>query len=139
MKYLTRLFMALHVALYRLSGGKLGGEMRGFTVILLTTQGRRSGKSFTTPLGFFEHPDGYVIVASNGGRPTHPAWYFNLKSNPQVTLQVFDKNLSSTAEILSGEARRQMWQQVIATAPAYAEYEQKTTREIPLVLLRSVE
>jgi F420H(2)-dependent quinone reductase len=135
-KYLFKLFLALHVGIYRLSGGKLGGSMSGFRVLLLSTTGRKSGKAHTIPLGFFDHKDGYVIVASNGGQPTHPAWYHNLKSNPQVTVQVLDKVISVTAEVLSGETRAQAWQQVIATAPAYAGYEKKTTREIPLVLLR---
>jgi deazaflavin-dependent oxidoreductase (nitroreductase family) len=128
--------MAFQVFFYRLSGGKMGGEMRGFKVLLLTTTGRKSGKTRTTPLGCFDHKDGYVIVASTAGQPTNPAWFHNLKSNPQVTVQVLDKVISVTAEVLSGEARTQAWRQVIATAPAYADYEKQTTREIPLVLLR---
>jgi deazaflavin-dependent oxidoreductase (nitroreductase family) len=136
MKTLFKLFMAFQVWMYRISGGKLGGTMRGFKVLLLSTTGRKSGKTYTTPLGRFDHKDGYVIVASNAGLPTHPAWYFNLKSNPQVTVQVLDQVISATAEVLSGEARTQAWRQVIATAPAYANYEKKTTREIPLILLR---
>jgi len=134
-KYLFKLFMALHVGLYRLSRGKLGGSIRGFKVLLLTTIGRKSGKAHTTPLGFFDRQGGYVIVASNGGQPTHPAWYHNLKSHPQVTVQVFDQVIPVTAEVLAGEARAQAWQQVITTAPAYANYKKQTTREIPLVLL----
>jgi len=110
--------------------------MRGFKVLLLTTTGRKSGKARTAPLGCFDHQDGYVIVASNAGQPTHPAWYLNLKSNPHVTVQVLDKVIPVTAEVLSGKARAQAWQNVIATAPSYAAYEKRTTREIPLVLLR---
>jgi F420H(2)-dependent quinone reductase len=136
MKYFAKLFFAFSVWIYRLTGGKLGGSMGGSRVLLLTTTGRKSGKAHTIPLGCFDHKDGYVIVASNGGQPTHPAWYLNLKSNPRATVQVLDKVISVTAEELSGEARAQAWQQVIATAPSYANYEKKTTREIPLVLLR---
>ncbi|MGE5223019.1 MAG: nitroreductase family deazaflavin-dependent oxidoreductase [Omnitrophica WOR_2 bacterium] len=135
MKSLLKLFMAFHVWIYRLSGGRLGGNMRGFKILLLTTIGRKSGKAYTTPLGWFENEDGYVIVASNGGQPANPAWYNNLKSNPQVSVQVFDRIVPATAEVLSGEARTQAWRQVIAKAPAYANYEKKTTREIPLILL----
>ncbi len=76
-----------------------------------------------------------MVVASNAGQPSHPAWFFNLKSNPQVTVQVMDKIFPATAEVLSGEARLQAWRQVIATAPAYASYEGRTTREIPLIFL----
>jgi F420H(2)-dependent quinone reductase len=136
MKFLFRLFMALQVGLYRLSGGKLGSTMRGFRVLLLTTTGRKSGRVYTTPLGFFEQPGGYVIVASNGGQPTHPGWYFNLKSQPQATVQILDKIIPVTAEQLAGERRAQAWQNVITTAPGYADYETKTTREIPLFFLR---
>jgi F420H(2)-dependent quinone reductase len=138
MQYLLKLWMAVHVGIYRLSGGKFGGNMSGSKVLLLTTTGRKSGKIHTVPLGCFDHKDGYVIVASNSGQPTHPAWYHNLKSNHQVTVQVFDKVISVTAEVLSGEARKQAWQQVIATAPSYANYEKQTTREIPVVLLRPI-
>ena len=110
--------------------------MAGVKVILLTTQGRKSGKLFTTPLGGFEHPDGYVIVASNSGSPTHPAWYYNLKSNPQVTVQVYENIVPVTAEFLSGDSRAKAWQRVITTAPSYANYEKRTSREIPVILLR---
>ena len=136
MKTLFKLFMALQVGLYRLTGGKFGGQMRGFKVLLLTTKGRKSGKTYITPLGCFDHDNGYVIVASNAGLPTHPAWYYNLKSDPHVTVQVLDKVIPVTAEVLSGEARTQAWRQVITTAPSYANYEKRTTREIPLILLR---
>jgi deazaflavin-dependent oxidoreductase (nitroreductase family) len=133
---LINLFMALHVGLYRLSGGKLGGEMRGFKVLLLTTTGRKSGKVRTLPLGFFDRQGGFVIVASNGGQPTHPAWYHNVMNQLQVTVQVLDKVMPATAEVLTGEARAQAWQQVITAAPLYADYAKQTTREIPLLLLR---
>jgi F420H(2)-dependent quinone reductase len=83
MKALFRFFTAIMVGLYRLSGGILGGNMRGFKVLLLTTTGRKSGKTRTTPLGRFDWKDGYVIVASNAGGPTNPAWFLNLKSHPQ--------------------------------------------------------
>lgn len=136
MKNLFKLFLALNVWLYRLTGGRLGGRMRGFNVLLLTTTGRKSGKVRTTPLGRFDWQGGYLIVASNSGQPTHPAWYLNLVSHPQVTVQVYDKVIPVTAEVLTGEARAQAWQQVIATAPSYANYEKQTRREIPLVLLR---
>jgi F420H(2)-dependent quinone reductase len=131
-----QLFMALQVALYRLTGGKLGGKFMGFNVLLLTTTGRKSGKTRTVPLGRFDRPGGYVIVASNGGQPTHPGWYFNLKNNAQVTIQVLDKVMTATAEVLTGQDRAQAWQQVITTAPQYANYEKQTSREIPLVFLR---
>ena len=131
-----KLFMAIQVWLYRLSGGRLGGRMRGFKVILLTTTGRKSGKTRTLPLGLFDWPGGYLVVASNGGQSKHPAWYHNLMSHPQATVQLFNKVIPVTAEELTGATRAQAWQQVITSAPAYAAYEKKTTRIIPLVLMR---
>ena len=135
MKFLFKMFMVLHVGLYRLTGGKFGGNIQGFKVLILTTTGRKSGKVRTVPLGFFEQPQGYVIVASNNGLPTHPAWYQNLKANPRVTIQVFDKVMFVTAEVLDSESRARAWQQVISAAPSYAAYEKKKGRQIPLVLL----
>lgn len=131
-----RLFTALQTWLYRLSNGKIGGSMRGFKLLLLTTTGRKSDKQRTTPLGFFERQGGYVVVASNGGSNRNPAWYHNLKAHPVATVEVLDKRLPVTAEVLTGEAREQAWQQVITASPLYAGYQKRTTREIPLVLLR---
>ena len=136
MKYIFKLFLAIQVGLYRISGGKLGGTLGAFKVLLLTTTGRKTGHAYTTPIGYFERPDSYIIVASNSGLPQHPVWYLNLKSSPQVTIQVLDRVIPVTAEILSGEPRAQAWQQVITTAPQYASYEKKTTRQIPVILLR---
>jgi deazaflavin-dependent oxidoreductase (nitroreductase family) len=112
--------------------------MSGTPIVLLTTAGRKSAKAHTIPLGAFGHKDGYVVVGSNAGQASHPAWYHNLLSNPRVTVQVQDKVIPATAETLSGKARAQAWKQVIATAPVYAGYQKQTKREIPLVLLRPV-
>lgn len=131
-----KLFVVLHTLAYRLSGGKIGGHMGKFNVALLTTTGRKSGRSLTRPLGYFERPEGYVIVASNSGSTRHPAWYYNLKNDPQAAIQVLDKRISVTAEVLTGEARSKTWDQITASVPLYAEYEKEAAREIPLILLR---
>jgi F420H(2)-dependent quinone reductase len=133
-----KLFQKISVWLYRLSKGRLGGEMRGFKVLLLTTTGRKSGMLHTLPLGRFDWNNGYLVVASNSGRPRHPSWYLNLQSHPQVTLQVLDQVMTAQAEILAGPARALAWQHVMSSAPFYAAYQKKTTREIPLVLLHPV-
>ena len=129
------MFLAIPVGLYRLSNGMLGGRLGPFKVLLLTTTGRKSGQLHTTPLGLFERPNGYVVVASNSGSDHQPAWYLNLKSNPKATVQVFEKVIPVTGEVLSGQEREDAWQQVIGSAPQYANYQKKTTRQIPLVLL----
>lgn len=131
----TKLFTALHATMYRLTGGRVGGKMGRFNVALLTTRGRKSGKKRTLPIGFFDNPQGYIVVASNGGSVHHPSWYFNLKSNPQATFQVMDKVMPVTAEVLSDSAREQAWQQIVSSVPMYGEYAKSTSREIPLVLL----
>jgi len=137
MKFFMRLFLGIHAGLYRLTKGQFGGKMGSNKILLLTTTGRKSGKTYTTPLGFFDWQGGYIIVASNGGGASNPGWFYNLKSNPQATVQIFDKVIQVKAETLSGDARTQAWQTVVTTSPGYGNYEKRTSREIPLVLLRS--
>jgi deazaflavin-dependent oxidoreductase (nitroreductase family) len=135
-KYLFRLTMAIHTFLYRLTRGRFGGEMREFKVLLLTTTGRKSGQKRTTPLGYFDYDGGYVITASNAGLPRNPGWYYNLKDNPQVTVQVNDRVMTAIAEEAKGDLRHQLWEQLVEQAPSYSEYPKRTTREIPVVILR---
>jgi len=136
MKSLFRLLTALHVWAYRLSRGRLLGRIGSLEFLLLTTIGRRTGKKRVIPLGWIDHEEGYLLVASNSGGPANPGWFYNLKSHPQVTVEVMDRVVRATAEVLSGEARTQAWRQVLAAAPLYTRYERRTTREIPLIILR---
>ena len=137
-KLIWRAWTAVHVFLYRLTGGRFGSEMRGFKVLLLTTAGRKSGKQRTTPLGYFEHDGGYVIIASNGGQPSNPGWYYNLKANPRVDVQIKDQRLTVKAEQVPSEAHAALWNKLISIAPSYDDYPKRTTREIPLILLKPV-
>jgi F420H(2)-dependent quinone reductase len=139
MKYLTKFFISISVLLYQLSGGKIGGQMGKFKVLLLTTKGRKSGKTYIHPLGYFERDGGYYLVASNAGRDANPAWYYNVKSNPtDVTIQIGDKKMKVTPQIILGEPRRPVYDWIASIAPNYGSYEKKTSREIPLVLLRAI-
>lgn len=133
---MMKTFTGMHAFFYRLTGGRAGSTMGGMKVLLLTTHGRKSGKSRTTPLTFFEQESGLLIVASNAGKPRHPAWYLNLKANPQVSVQIKDKSIPCTAEIVASGQRESLWKGVVSAAPAYSGYEKSTTREIPLVLLQ---
>ena len=133
-----RFFMAISVFLYRLTGGKFGSQVQGLPVLLLTTIGRRTGKKRITPLGYLEHDGSYVITATNAGFDTHPAWFHNLKSHPQVALQIGDKQLTAIAEPADPTLRQQLWAKFVERAPGYGAYETRTTREIPIVLLRPV-
>jgi len=137
MKFIFKLFIGFHVFMYRITGGKFGGEMRGFKVLILTTKGRKSGKILSAPLGYFERDGGYIIVASNNGASNSPSWYHNIKANPDdVTIQVKDKKMKVKPEIILGEARRPLYDWIVSIAPNYGEYEKTTTREIPLVFLK---
>jgi deazaflavin-dependent oxidoreductase (nitroreductase family) len=138
-RLIFRLTSRIHVFLYRLTGGRLGSAVRGFHILLLTTTGRKSGKQRTTPLGYFEYDDGYVITASNAGLDRHPGWFYNLKSNPRVEVQIKDAKKEAVAEQAEGELRGLLWEQLIEHAPGYADYENSTTREIPMVILRPVD
>lgn len=137
MIYIYKLFMGLSVLLYRLTDGKIGGQMGTFKVLILTTKGRKSGRVISHPLGYFERDGGYMIVASNAGQDINPSWYFNIKGNPDdVTIQVKDKKMKVKPEIILGEPRRPLYDWVVSLASNYGEYEKKTRREIPLVFLK---
>lgn len=135
---ILRPFLAFYIFLYRSTGGKFGGKVQGLPVLLLTTTGRKTGKKRTTPLGYFEHDGCYVITASNAGFDSNPAWFYNLKSRPQVELQMGNKQFTAMAEPAPSTLRQQLWDELVKRAPGYGAYEKKTTREIPVVLLTPV-
>jgi deazaflavin-dependent oxidoreductase (nitroreductase family) len=125
-----------HVSRYRDTGGEVGHVWKeGSTVLLLTTTGRTSGKPRTTPLIYARDGDRYVIVASKGGAPEHPGWYLNLSKTPEVELQVRDEVFPARAHTASGDERRELWRKANEVWPHYAEYQEKTDREIPVVVL----
>nr|WP_294509010.1 nitroreductase family deazaflavin-dependent oxidoreductase [uncultured Rhodopila sp.] len=103
--------------------------------LLLTTTGRKSGEKFIFPLFYGETGDSYIIVASKGGAPEHPGWYRNLLAHPEVEVQVGTKHLKARARTASGTERAQLWQQALEFWPPYADYQKKTEREIPVVVL----
>ncbi len=135
-KLIFKLIMNTHIFIYRLTGGKIGSEMRGFKVLLLATIGRKTGKRRTAPLAYFGYDGGYVVTASAGGQPNNPGWFYNLKSNPQAAIQVKDAKMAVVSEQAEGELRSQLWNQLIEQSPAFADYEKSTTREIPMLILR---
>jgi deazaflavin-dependent oxidoreductase (nitroreductase family) len=135
---IIKIFSRLHVALYRLTSGRLGGRVQGLGILLLTTTGRVSGKLRTNPLGYFEYDGGYVIIASNAGSDRHPTWFYNLRAKPEVSIQVSGKRMTAHAEVTGGELRELLWKKLMEVAPGYQAYERRTTRQIPLVILRPV-
>ena len=127
------------VFLYNVSGGRIGGKMGKVPVLLLTTTGRKTGKQRTLPLIYIMDGSAYVITASAGGADKHPGWFFNIRSNPQATIQVKDKQIKVTAEIAGPEKKSELWTQLVEVAPNFAGYQKRTSREIPMVILRPVE
>jgi deazaflavin-dependent oxidoreductase (nitroreductase family) len=138
LKSLFRTLLSFSVWMYQRTDGKFGGKVRGLPILLLTTTGRKTGKQRITPLGYFEYEGYYVISATYAGLDIHPAWFHNLKSNPKVALQVHDKQLTAIADPADPTLRKQLWNKLVELAPGYGEYEKRTTREIPMVLLRPV-
>jgi deazaflavin-dependent oxidoreductase (nitroreductase family) len=122
------------VELYERSGGTEGTEMNGRPVIILTSVGAKSGKIRKTPLMRVEHDGEYAVVASLGGAPMNPVWYYNLTVNPHVELQDGPVRKDYQAREASGEERATWWERAVATWPDYAAYQEKTTRTILFVL-----
>jgi deazaflavin-dependent oxidoreductase (nitroreductase family) len=120
---------------YEATGGREGGELRGKPVIILTSVGARSGKLRKTPLMRVEHAGKYLVVASKGGAPDNPVWYYNLKADPRVELQDRATKRDYTARELSGDERAEWWQRALEAWPDYATYQTKTDRLIPVFLL----
>jgi len=133
------LFGEKHVRRYRETGGEVGHIWRrGSKILLLTTTGRKSGKKTTTPLIYENDGDRYVIVASKGGAPEDPGWYRNIVKNPEVELQVQSELFGARASTAEGAERERLWKLVTQQWPDYDEYQTKTDREIPVVVLERV-
>jgi deazaflavin-dependent oxidoreductase (nitroreductase family) len=125
------------VELYESSGGTQGTTLRdtGLPVIVVTNLGGKSGKLRKTPVMRVEHGGSYAMVASKGGAPEHPVWYYNLRANPQVEVQDGPDKRDMVAREVSGDERAQWWKRAVDVFPNYAEYQQKTSREIPVFVL----
>ncbi|MCG7524674.1 nitroreductase family deazaflavin-dependent oxidoreductase [Streptomyces sp. OfavH-34-F] len=120
---------------YESSGGTEGTTMRGMPVVILTTVGARSGKIRKTPLMRVEHDGRYAVVASQGGAPTHPVWYHNLKADPRAELQDGPERRDMTAREVTGEEKALWWERAVEAFPDYADYQRKTDRQIPVFVL----
>jgi len=123
------------VELYESSGGTKGTTMRGMPVVIVTSLGTRTGKVRKTPLMRVEHKGQYAVVASQGGAPTHPLWYYNLVANPHVELQDGPVRQDMAARELIGSERAEWWQRAVDAFPDYAEYQTRTDRQIPVFIL----
>ncbi|MHA6798814.1 nitroreductase family deazaflavin-dependent oxidoreductase [Bounagaea algeriensis] len=126
----------LHIAAYRATNGKIGHSAPGLpTMLLLQHVGARSGTRRTTPLLYTRDGENLVLVASKGGYSKHPAWYHNLRAHPDTTVQLKAEILPVHAHVATPEERRRLWPHVVGTYSQYERYQQRTAREIPLVVL----
>lgn len=134
-KLILKVMIPTAVLLYRLTGGVIGGRVQSLPVLLLTTTGRTSGKPRTVPVAYLTDGSTYVIIASYAGRPRHPAWFLNLQSHPEATIQVKKRQMPVQAETANPQKRRELWARLMEVAPGYADYQKRTSREIPMVIL----
>lgn len=121
---------------FRANGGEVGGPNR---LLLLTTTGAKSGQPRITPVAYSTDGAHLVIIASKGGAPTNPDWYYNLLANPLVTVELGTEQFQARATVAEGQERERLYAQHAALMPGFAEYQRKTTRQIPVVLLDRVE
>jgi deazaflavin-dependent oxidoreductase (nitroreductase family) len=129
------LFGAEHVKQYEATGGKVGHDWNGASCLILRTIGRKSGEVRKFPLIYGRDGNHYVVVASKGGAPEHPGWYLNLLAHPNIEIQVRDQVLPVTARTGTPEDKARVWKTMTAQWPQYDDYQAKTEREIPVVIL----
>jgi deazaflavin-dependent oxidoreductase (nitroreductase family) len=130
--FFFKLILNAHIALYRLTGGRLGGK----NIVLLTTIGKKSGQPRTKPLFHIKDGANYIVIASAGGNEKNPAWYSNLSANPKVQVEDHGRTIAGTASTTNETERARLWKIIIAQAPNFAGYEKRTTRVIPVVRIQ---
>ena len=124
------------IAEYRANGGKVGGQFAKSPLMILTTTGAKSGRAHTTPVVYTTDGDRLVIIASKAGAPTNPAWYHNLVAHPTATVELGTEKFDVDAEVTKGEERDRLYGHQAELMPAFAEYQTKTTRVIPVIALK---
>jgi F420H(2)-dependent quinone reductase len=134
----VRFLSRLHRAVFAATGGRIGRRLVGNDMLLLTTTGRRTGKPHTVPLLYLRDGDRYVVIASFGGRPYHPAWYLNLMAEPSVEVQIGSRRFGGSASTASPEERSAWWPRIARAYRGYSEYAKRTDRTIPVVFIDTV-
>ena len=134
-KAMAQDFNAHTIAEFRSNHGKVGGYFKGAPLVLLHTKGARTGKLHIVPVMYLKDGDRYLVFASKGGAPTHPDWYYNLKAHPDIEIEVGDDSIQVRADEVVGAEHDSLYKQQASLYPAFAEYQRKTTRKIPVVAL----
>ena len=124
---------------FRANEGKVGGQFEGYPLILIRHVGAKTGTERVTPVGCFPQSDGrFVIVASNGGAPTNPDWYHNLKAHPEINVEFGTETFAVAVRELTGAEREEAWAEILSAEPGVGETQNKTTRTIPVLLLTPI-
>ena len=132
-----KLMSAANTWIYRLTGGRIGGRfLRGAPVFLLTTRGRKTGQPRVSPLLYLEDGDDYIIVASKGGMSHHPLWYLNLEADPDCEIEIGTRRRKMRARRVGAEEKAALWPRLVAMYRDYDDYQQRTTRDIPVLRLQ---
>lgn len=131
---IIKLFSQMNASVYRMSGGRLMGKMGSSAICVVRMQGARSNKWRDVPLMYVPNGDGVLLVASLGGAPKHPVWYHNLVAHPDIEVTVNERTLKLRARLASAAEKAALWQRCVAAYPAYADYQKKTTRDIPIFI-----
>jgi deazaflavin-dependent oxidoreductase (nitroreductase family) len=129
-------FTEVHKLVYRLTGGRIGGKHGRAPILLLHHVGRKSGKQRVSPLLYMPDGDNVVIVASMGGSDSHPSWWINLRANPETTVEIGREKRTVVAELVKADERARLWPKLVEMYPSYRTYQERTSREIPVVILR---
>jgi deazaflavin-dependent oxidoreductase (nitroreductase family) len=124
------------IAEFRANAGKVGGRFAGAPMLLLSTTGAKSGQQRTTPLVYLPDGERFIIFASKGGAPQHPSWYHNLVAHPDTVVEVGTETIPVTATVITGEERDRLYATQAGLRPAFGEYQEKTSRRIPVIALQ---
>ncbi|MFZ4664307.1 MAG: nitroreductase/quinone reductase family protein [Caldilineaceae bacterium] len=135
MNPIIKVVSKVHRFVLQVSGGRIGSQMGGQSILLLHHVGAKSNKPYSTPLGFVEKDGAYLLVAAAAGQPNHPGWYYNLKKNPSTTVEIKGKVIKVVAEVAATEVRDQLWAELSAKFSQFDAFQKKAGRVIPIVLL----
>ena len=133
-RWLLKIFTRINVLVYKLSGGRLMNKLEGMPIVLVTMKGAKTGRTINIPLMYVPHEKGFILVASQGGAPRHPAWYHNLVKNPKIEITHEGRTQKLTARQVAEEEKATLWPTCIEYYPPYEQYQKRTDRKIPVFL-----